>query len=356
MNSMDDTGPFCRTCGSRLASSAKFCDHCGKPVSLTAQTPIQAHPKNGGKAVWWVCGSLVAVVGIVLLCLALTGGLLWSGVIPLPEFLKANVNETAPDATPEAVIPAELIGTISPTGQPPEIVIDPIPTAYVPDVIFKGVSFSVDPALATNISAEAVAAVSGPDLPPWEIMPSYIKFSLEGYPLQGTFHKPIVMAFPLQEYYSSEQTVKETVDSLKQVMASKNPSSGVALPFLPKWNAAQIFHAAVKYLDFRNGSGVRYVTQYGQDIHPVNNSDLFYTYQGLTKDGLYYISVIMPVGNVQLPADGAQVPGGNYEAFANMFPSYIAETTEMLSKQPDDTFNPNLALLDAVIASIEVKP
>ena len=44
-------------------------------------------------------------------------------------------------------------------------------------------------------------------------------------------------------------------------------------------------HSQVQYLDFKNGTGVRYLTQFDQGILPINNYELVYTYQGLTSDG-----------------------------------------------------------------------
>ena len=67
------------------------------------------------------------------------------------------------------------------------------------------------------------------------------------------------------------------------------------MPFLPLFNAAQVMHTHLQYLDFKNGQGLRYLTEFDQGIIPINNYELIYTYQGLTGDGKYYVAAVLPV-------------------------------------------------------------
>jgi len=113
-------------------------------------------------------------------------------------------------------------------------------------------------------------------------------------------------------------------------------------------------HAGVAYLKFTNGSGVRYLTQYGQSFAPINNQSMFYTFQGITNDDMYYGSAIFPLSHPDLPADGSQVPSGDYQTFADNFPKYILETETTLSNANASSFTPNLARLDALIQSLEI--
>lgn len=110
--------------------------------------------------------------------------------------------------------------------------------------------------------------------------------------------------------------------------------------------------AKVHYLDFQNGSGVRFLTQYGQDASAINNHNLFYAFQGLTADGRFLISGVLPISHPILPADGMDVPGGDTMAFSDAFPTYITEMKQQLNVLPDASFRPGLELLDAVMESI----
>ena len=62
-------------------------------------------------------------------------------------------------------------------------------------------------------------------------------------------------------------------------------------------------HVQVQYLDFKSGTGVRFLTQFNNGMAPVNNHDLIYTFQGLTSDGKYYIAAVLPVTHPDLPAN-----------------------------------------------------
>ena len=46
----------------------------------------------------------------------------------------------------------------------------------------------------------------------------------------------------------------------------------------------------MNYLDFQDGSGIRYLMSYQQEGSENTSKELFYTYQGLTTDGTYYVS------------------------------------------------------------------
>lgn len=84
----------------------------------------------------------------------------------------------------------------------------------------------------------------------------------------------------------------------------QNHQAGEYLPFLPLFNAHQVMHTSLQYLDFKNGTGLRYLTWFSQGIMPINNYELIYTNQGLTSDGKYYVAAVLPVTHPNLPSDG----------------------------------------------------
>ena len=73
----------------------------------------------------------------------------------------------------------------------------------------------------------------------------------------------------------------------------------------------KMFHAQYQVFPFGSGGGIRYLTLYAQYYAPINNHDLFYTYQGLTNDGKYWVSAILPINNPILPDNGDNPPGGS---------------------------------------------
>jgi hypothetical protein len=132
------------------------------------------------------------------------------------------------------------------------------------------------------------------------------------------------------------------------------------LPFLPTFNAGQVFHSNEQSLTFQNGTGIRFLTQYAQAPYPVNNESLFYTFQGLTNDGAYYVSAILPInaaflsadGNpdTSLPVDGAPFDWENFENTTQHFEL----VKQKLNATDPNAFTPSLTNLDAMIQSMRI--
>jgi hypothetical protein len=125
------------------------------------------------------------------------------------------------------------------------------------------------------------------------------------------------------------------IPQLKKIIASKSDKGVKAIPMLPADEAFEVFHNHVKYLDFNKGSGVAYLTCYAQDEAPIHNGDFYYTFQGITADGKYYLSLQYPVKAPKMPAKGTAKTG-----------------TEYLAKLPDAEFVPSLVDIDKMIKAI----
>ena len=229
--------------------------------------------------------------------------------------------------------------------------------APVPDVSYEGISFSFDKNIAAAISPAIIPGQNlGEDYMPGDTYPTYYEFSISGYAVGNHFHTPVINVYPVAEYRSISTMASNIIDNLQAALVN-HPSGGASenLPFLPIWNAAQIFSAKVTYFDFQNGSGVRYLTMYGQALYPVDNQNLFYTYQGLTSDGQYYISAVLPVTNPILPDDGSTTVD-DWMAFDQNWETYIVGVLQTLNGQSAENFTPSLALLDEMMASFSIEP
>lgn len=207
--------------------------------------------------------------------------------------------------------------------------------------------------LATSFESETVAAVPASDaVPYWEVLPQYTRVTLQGYPISAHLMKPQIFIYPVEDL----QTVNEGADSIIASLQTllQSPQEMANMPFLPMFNAAQVTHTQVQYLNFKNGQGLRYLTEFAQGILPINNHELIYTYQGITNDGKYYVAVILPVNHPSLPADG-KVTGNEPSEFTSDFRLYVANLTGLLDSQAANTFVPDLAQLDSLTSSMEIK-
>ena len=207
--------------------------------------------------------------------------------------------------------------------------------------------------VATGLQSETVAAVpASNDTPYWEVLPEYVRVTLEGYPISNHLMKPQIFIYPVEDLKQANEGAGTIVDSLQTLLQS--PQEVANMPFLPLYNAQQVMHTHLQYLDFKNGQGLRYLTQFDQAPLPINNSELIYTYQGLTSDGKYYVAAVLPVNHPSLPAD-AKVTGNEPPEFTSDFPTYLANMAAALNPQAANTFTPDLTQLDAMMSSLEIE-
>ncbi len=204
--------------------------------------------------------------------------------------------------------------------------------------------------IAAGFTAETVTpAVDGPY---WEVLPQYTQLTLQNYPISDHLMTPQIFIYPVEELKAVNEGTVPIVTSLQTLIQS--PQEITLMPFLPLYNAQQVMHTHLQYLDFQNGQGLRYLTQYDQAFIPINNYELIYTYQGLTSDGKYYVAAVLPVHHPSLPED-ATVTGNEPPEFTSDFPTYLQNVVASLNPQAANTFTPDLTQLDAMMSSLEIK-
>jgi len=272
-----------------------------------------------------------------------------------------------PTLTPSTVPTDTLLPSPPPVNtEVPTVSQLPVPSvtatssAPAANVTCNGLSLYLDPALASSYTCETVPEQT--DV--MEVFPQYTKLSFTGYPLSDKFFHPYISVFPIQRFTELlPDRVPGQVTSLQALIAGNPPPvqnqsfSGPGLPFLPLWNAGQVFHALYAVVPFGNGGGIRYVTLYAQYFAPINNHDLFYTYQGLTSDGKYWVSAVLPVNHAILPMTGDNPPNGmTWDQFGNAYETYLADIITQLEAQPAGSYVPALPALDALVASISIQP
>ena len=144
----------------------------------------------------------------------------------------------------------------------------------------------------------------------------------------------------------------EQINNLQELLDKKADLKSIqSLPFLPLFNAQSMFVTRELYMKFNNGCGVRYLTQLGQSAEAITNHGLFYTFQGLTDDGAYYIAAIFPLAQADLPADMASAD----TSFANGFENYIQSVQGKLATAGSNSFTPALGNLDNMVSSISIQ-
>lgn len=211
----------------------------------------------------------------------------------------------APAATPDvAAIVTQTLQALTAIPTEAQQQAEVLPTAessqqLTPDgtpVDIAEISFFIPNGVANDASSTMTANVEYPYInPSLGDMPQHASITLNLYAVTESIHEPRILIFRASEYSQYSETNAATISQLQALQYVDGQP-------LPQELAAD-FGAQIHAVNFKNGHGVRYLTQIFQNFNTVNNEELFYYYQGVTDDGQYFVQAILPINTSYLAAD-----------------------------------------------------
>lgn len=223
---------------------------------------------------------------------------------------------------------------------------------------FDGVTIQFDEQLAKSAQGDKMAPVPVSVAPALGgAHPPVIRFLFDGQKPDEFFAPRMaqVNVYKTADWEALDPSTAKSVADLKELLASKPVSFTNGIPVLPPLPAAQVFRAQPEYLDFQNGSGIGFITYYAQDASPATADSLFYTFQGLTLDGKYYVTVFYPITTALLPADVDTALGGkSYDDWVKGYDEYLANLVSGLDGLVPAAHTPNLSLIQGLVKSVKV--
>jgi hypothetical protein len=213
-----------------------------------------------------------------------------------------------------------------------------------------GMGFWYDPEVILELQAKTVPLSQGG---PRDVAhPAYVQYSL---PLDsGT-----ISVAEIEFYSDMSEAADQILPELTNLLANRSALSLGCIPELPlaafyRQCSHQQFNANVEYIDFKNGTGVRFVTVYGiQDAAPVSNKHLVYVYQGITDDRQCYVSASFRLTHEDLEAD-AEIPRDVYSDSTGIALAEYFSEHELLLNGAAKGYMPGLERFDQIMESIEV--
>lgn len=289
---------------------------------------------------------------------------------------QASTNDPVSDpATPTPEVFIALTQAIPATEQLDEVtqaVTIEEPTVQQPSSLGTGMTYGpltleIPAAVANGASGGEAARVDSEEAAWWQKTPGHLEVSLgDYYVLQGKTRQPKILVFPAQDYAELVPAAFESIRRLDNILYGPGgPNiSNDQLPTVTFFNEKQAFAANIQVIAFQNGQGVRFLSEYGQSPTSANNQDLFYQFQGLTRDGVYYVVAIFPVstpglGDSNDPASAVPIDGIPFPTMGDPNPNwegYYKAVSNYLLATPQDAYTPSLDQLDALIESIEIAP
>jgi hypothetical protein len=220
-----------------------------------------------------------------------------------------------------------------------------------PNGICNGIEFYYN-----NLLADSVTASIDPGFydenSPWWSTPEHRVCVFENWVLSDAFHTPAIRVYPIADFQAINENVTAGMVALRQALEDL-PSDAEDLRVPDLFNAGQLYQSNFQYIDFQNGRGARWLSMYGQAYYPVGWPNLFYTFQGITEDGVYYISMILPVNHPSLPHPDSVTMD---DAFYENYETYAAGIKAQLEAEGDASFMPSLILMDQIVESLLVGP
>jgi hypothetical protein len=253
-----------------------------------------------------------------------------------------------------------MAGCTFSSDEPMQSVTQPVGTPQpMANVTCNELSFYLDPALGSSYECETVPESSSSDIPmDIFIYPTHIELTIQDYPLSQTQFPPQVIIYPVDRFSELlPHIIPSRVSDLERYISSGTWISG-ELPFLPPLPMVQTFFTHETIISFNGGQGVRFITDYNESSHPISNRTIFYTFQGLTDDGGYWVSVTLPVSSSILPpdADFRTLPEGyTSESWFQNYSSYVIDLKAVLEAQVSGSFFPTVDSLDNLVKSITVE-
>lgn len=255
-------------------------------------------------------------------------------------------------------------------------------------VAYEGVSFSYHPSLASEVRAETVPpspALAEPQSKLEGVPTEHLAFTLVPRQHESTFWgKPEIYVWRLADYERALAATeiyaglsRESVATLKAILSERPSPSALKkmlagrespethdIPFLPLFSGKQAFRARVRYVNFRNGTGVMFLTQHNNETSLINNQGLAYVFQGLTNDGRYAVAAVFPVAAPFLPPDFEAERAGDFvrpDDFylllneSKEYQAYLKTVVPRLEALPPGNYTPNLTLFEELIRSLNVR-
>ena len=195
--------------------------------------------------------------------------------------------------------------------------------------------------------------------------PNYILYWPDDYYIvQEHAYDPYIAIYPVGPWRQISNSVSQRIDWLQAQLAARpalpqfdsETGQRAEVIDLPYRNAAQLVRASQRYLDFENGSGIRFISYYAQMTAELGNG-FVYTFNGITDDGRYFVSadfpILLPPGTLP-PFDYEADLAAGEEPMNSYYVQYLEQVNLAVEALEPFQTTPSLQTLDDFVASFYV--
>ena len=284
-------------------------------------------------------------------------------ILLLPSLLMACATQSPPTPTRPSTASATTSAATAPTSTPKLDAADSDITAA---------DITLDP----GDLVESWQAVDAPAIPFDNMhapgpsgLPAHIQVLFNGVsdPQAREPGDPVIYIIPIDAYRQlwMEHDSQLVPDLLQRIAAlsaqlpEPHPTRGLPVLPLEETYGVNDFATQLRQPPLQAASaskmGFRFVGRFAMDATPVTNEGLRYIYQGITRDDRYLIALFFPVRTDQLPDGIEAVSQAEQDAFSQNGLGYLADKARALDELPSSAWTPDLAALDALAASLQIR-
>jgi len=183
-----------------------------------------------------------------------------------------------------------------------------------------------------------------------------LSFYNETYPpaLPEIINKGHISIYRLRDYADNAdmQSVVSTLKELVNTQTDLIPYTALnqSLPYFPILMHGQVVRARPEYITTDAIEGIGYITAVQAAAEPFLADSFYYTFQGLSVDGAYYVSANFPLIVDKFPRILPQ--DFDVDAFSETHERYLMESADTLNQTDDIQVTPTLTSIQALIRSI----
>ncbi len=242
--------------------------------------------------------------------------------------------------------------------------------AYAQDTVstvsFDGNGFTFGEALGVSVNITQVPGGPPGGDGPSALGPGRLTFTLygprqEGTKVPRTFSAPGNVRFFRTADLEGHDWQSRQLAELQSLLAERpdlapytaagQGGASLPLPFVLDGSAAQAIDARVRYIDTPELAGIAYLTVFRQDLFPFAAGDFWYTFQGLSTDGEWYVAADFEVEADMFPEKVGQKDVRAVRT-AKKWMAYQEQSVQTLDAAAADAFTPPLSSIDDLIESI----
>lgn len=174
-------------------------------------------------------------------------------------------------------------------------------------------------------------------------------------PSEGSCIQVIPLEDPtVPDFAKAYPNLAAAAAALKRTLAERpaRVAPFTTLPDLYNVMGGQSLHARIQYLDTPLCTGIAFINQYAQEFTPLQNADLSYSIQALTRDGKYYLAALFSITHPDLPYRGDAPEPPNPKALNE----YMVRAEDQLNGYSSGSFFPSLDHLRKILTSLTIKP